>query len=73
MNDTPEYMNDTPETKAAFAFFIQNVDANEIYFPFINLARKLERERDEAKRELKLTLEQWELCLEQISKLKNAN
>jgi hypothetical protein len=66
-------MNDTPETKSAFDLFIQNVHANEIYFPFINLARKLERERDEAKRELKLTLEQWELCLEQISKLTNAN
>jgi hypothetical protein len=66
-------MNDTPETKAAFDFFIQNVEANEIYFPFINLAQKFERERDEAKRELKLTLEQWELCLEQIAKLKNAD
>lgn len=65
-------MNDTPETKVAFDFFIQNVEANEIYFPFINLAQKFERERDEAKRELKLTLEQWELCLEQIAKLKNA-
>jgi hypothetical protein len=29
------------------------------------------KERDEAKNELKIALEQWELCLEQIAKLKN--
>jgi hypothetical protein len=28
-------------------------------------------ERDEAREELKIALEQWELCLEQITKLKN--
>jgi len=29
------------------------------------------KERDEARNELKIALEQWELCLEQITKLKN--
>ena len=32
---------------------------------------EVERERDEAREELKIALEQWELCLEQITKLKN--
>lgn len=29
------------------------------------------KERDEARNELKIALQQWELCLEQIAKLKN--
>lgn len=29
---------------------------------------QLERERDEARRELKLALEQWELCIEMSKK-----
>jgi uncharacterized coiled-coil DUF342 family protein len=35
------------------------------------LIEDFKRERDEARDELKIALEQWELCLEQIAKLKN--
>jgi hypothetical protein len=51
-------MSDTPETDDQVDYG-KNSD-------WAKFARKLERERDEARRELKLALEQWELCLEQL-------
>ena len=62
-------MSDTPETDH---LEVQLGQAATHSHPILwEHSRKMERERDEARMELKLALEQWELCLEQITKLKN--
>jgi len=63
---TNKYMNNTPEADRA-----ERMAYSQEHMVDTEVARKLERERNEARMELKLALEQWELCLEQITKRNN--
>lgn len=52
-------MSDTPETDAELNLYLRHGEAHQVSVPWIEFARKLERERDEARTEL----EEAQLCL----------
>ena len=45
-------MSDTPETDAELNLYLRHGEAHQVSVPWIEFARKLERERDEARTEL---------------------
>ena len=57
----------TPETDSMVEESFHRINFPTAPVP-AEFARKLERERDEAREELKLALEQWELCVEMSKK-----
>ena len=47
-------MSDTPETDAELNLYLRHGEAQQISVSWIEFARKLERERDEAREEVRL-------------------